>query len=209
VIKKMSAIYEKSIEQFAVDEMIKGLIIGNHKGLTDLLWHKERYDIAIKNKKYDDFRYVVYKMNNKPNLAFSGLIFPHYDFEGKLLQDLSNQKIRLDLLTFCSAHMKDGWGYIIAWHKSSDTNSKRFYDSLVNLSENQSLSDMLFRLAFNVENIGINPEWWENLDRNDKTRITDYVSEALDPLSEIRSDYLNKSLEGITDWEISEIIKEI
>jgi hypothetical protein len=209
VINKLGRIYEESIRQAAVDDLMKGVIIGNYNGLNNLMWHKQRYDESIKNKKYDDIRYVVYKMKNSPNIAFSGLIFPHYDFGGNLLQDIGNQNLRLDLFTFSSAPMENGWGYIISWHKSSDTNSRRLYRSLIKNKCKQTLTDKLFRLALNVENIGIKPEWWENLCKENRTRIIDYVTEASDPLSEIRSDYLDRSLEGITDWQISEIIKNI
>ena len=206
VIKKNRLIEEHSVSQFAVDGLRNGIIWGNYKGLEDLLRHKHNFDKSLSNENYEDIEYVVYYFKGNPILVFSGLLFPDFDFQGNQLQDLGNIQQNLELMTFCSAPMKDGWGYMLAWHKSSSEICNKFYNSLEQLSNTQPVIDILFRLAINSENIGIKPEWWESLSKNTIQQIIDYSSESSDPFSEIRNDYLIKGLDGIVNWEIIEKI---
>jgi hypothetical protein len=110
-------------------------------------------------------------------MAFSGVLYPDYDFEGQLLQDLSQLKEHLELLTFCSAPTARGWGFLFAWHESS---CYRFVQSLAEAARSQPLEDLLFRMALSCENHAISPQWWESLPTSTTQMIDERMTEMAD-----------------------------
>jgi len=180
-------------------------------GLDNLMNEKKHYDNDLKTKSYSDIKYVLYCSRNEPTIAFSGLFYPDYDFLGYRLQDLGDHKSLLDLITFSSAPMNDGWGYLFAWHSRSSKACIAFMRSLATVvHEKGSLEDCLFRLVVsNCENMAISPKWWKSLPENDKNRMSETISNQADIFQPIMSDYLSKGLEGISGWEFDGVISDM
>ena len=206
VIEKMISIRETAKSQAATDDLFDSVIIGNSNGLQNLLRHKKMFDETLQLSKYDDIKYVLYVFEDKQNLAFSSLLFPHFDFNGRILQDIGNLNIELELLTFCSAPLKNGWGYLLAWHDSSSNTAKKMIDSLNNGKKETTIIDCLFRLALNAENIAISPSWWESINNEEKEQILNVVSNALDIFADIENNYLSNGVSGIVDWQYCNVL---
>lgn len=180
-------------------------------GLNNLRRHKSLYDADIRTKKFDEIKYVLFVSLEKPFLAFSGLLYPDFDFMGRQLQYLGDHKNSPDLITFCSAPMESGWGFLFAWHKSSSDVCSEFMMSLATMiHEGKNLGDLLFRLVISgCENLAISPKWWDRLSQNNKEQILSYARLNANIFTAIKPTYLMEGLEGIAQWEFESVISEM
>lgn len=177
-------------------------------GLDNLKRHKLKFDESLSDKTYSDIKYYIFVSESKANLAFSGAFYPVYDFQGNLLQDLSKGE-EFDLLTFSSAPTELGWAFIFAWHKTSSSICELFIESLEHeICKAQDTGDLLFRfLIGNCENYAMSPCWWHRLSKVKQQSMIDYASTMSDLLSVYSSDYLQKGIEGISEWTFKSILK--
>ncbi|ENV32726.1 hypothetical protein [Acinetobacter gerneri] len=99
------------------EEQLGWYLLGNQKGYEELIKIKKSYDETFLNKSFEkDILYVIFYSKKTMNLAFSSLIYPDFDFQNNLLQDLGDLENDKDLITYFSAPMNGGWGYVFAWH---------------------------------------------------------------------------------------------
>lgn len=192
-------------------ERFNSLKIGIGLALKDLKRHKSEYDMSHSKQKYDDIRYVLFISKQKPFMAFSGLLFPEFDFSGRQLQNLGNAESELDLIVFCSSVMSEGWGFLFAWHKSSTAVSVEFVKSIATMIHSKKkVDDMLFRLIVsNCENTAISPKWWEKLSPSHKELITSKANSTMKSYSKTSPDYLMEGLEGIAGWDFINVITKM
>lgn len=197
-------IYKKAIEieknQTTIDQL-KNLIIGNEIGYEILKLHKEKFDKCLIENNFNEIECCCFNFHKKPNIAFSGISYPDFDFLGNKLQDILGNDF-LHMITFCSAPTENGWSYVFTWHKSSHEVAESFLRSLATIAyEGAGVEDHLFRLIFTCDNFAINPTWWENLSSKRANEILEYSSYINGLLCPIEPDYLSKGLEGIVDWK--------
>lgn len=180
-------------------------------GFRNLERHKSLFDKSLKAHTYHDIRYVIFLSEEKPTIAFSGLLYPDFDFMGRQLQNLANHEEQLQLITFCSAPMINGWGYLFAWHKSSSSICKEYMSSLATMMhEGHNVSDFLFRMVIlNCENCAISPEWWESLSEKQREDISSAGVSNAHPFSPIRNTYLSEGLEDISGWRFETVISNM
>ncbi len=195
----------------AIVKLLKNASTGMKFGLDNLVRQKKQMDLILKEENYNNIQFVLFRSSKEPNIVFSGLFYPEYDFLGNLLQDLGNHKLTLDLITFCSAKLSNGWGFLFAWNKSSSPICTQFMQSLATIThENGKLHEYLFRLVIsNCENVAISPSWWESLGNGYQDKITNRMSKMADIFTQTGSDYLSKGLEGICQWEFKDVISEM
>lgn len=208
-LELMNAQLAEGIKQAAIKNVFSGYVTGKSFGLNNLKRHKESYDKSLVNKSYSDIKYVVFISKQEPIIAFSGIFYPDFDFLGRQLQNLGDQTQDLQLITFCSAPIEDGWAYLFAWHDTSSKVCVEFMGSLATMiyEDVESLSDHLFRLAMtNCENLAISPQWWEKLEGDKKETIMNKVTSMADIFSITKNSYLMDGLEGITNWKFDHII---
>jgi hypothetical protein len=200
-----------SQNQKAISELFSDLREGNAIGLKNLKMHKVQYDDSLRKKQFEKIKYVLFISNQKPNMAFSGLFYPDYNFIGRHLQDLGNHEVDLELITFCSAPMKSGWGFLFSWHKSSSNVCVEFMKSLATAAyENGSFEDLLFRLIISsCENHAISPCWWEKLSRIQQEQIIEKISRSSDVFVRTPNSYLMEGLEGISGWKFDHVISNM
>lgn len=184
---------------------------GTLNAINQLNTIKKDYDKTAKSKNFNDIKYLVFKSTQIQNIAFSGLIFPDYDFQGEFLQNVALVESKLSLLTFCSAPMENGWGIIFAWHQESSGASDAFISSLAQVvADGKSIEDSLFRFIIKCcENHALSPTWWDALPEIHKKKILDCINENADPLVLTSSDYLTRGLEKIVDWQFNSVITNI
>ena len=199
-----------------INNTIKNLLIdfrtGTAFGLDNLKNHKSIYDNSLREKAYHDIRYALFISKQKPFMAFSGLIYPDFDFMGRKLQNLGNLESKLDLITFCSSVMDTGWGFLFAWHKSSSNVCVEFMRSLATtMYERKSkVEDMLFRLVISTcENHAISPQWWKVLSKNHKEQIIEVASNMGNIFAMTKQTYLVEGLEGIANWRFENVISNM
>lgn len=184
---------------------------GTEIGLKNLRLQKQLYDESLSTETYSDVKYVVFHSAQMPTIVFSGLIYPHFDFLGRQLQDLGNKSQTLDLITFSFAPMSAGWGIVFAWHVRSGKTCLEFMKSLATrIAHDRNPGDHLFRLVVsNCENLAIAPQWWESLSQPSRSAVEKAASEMADVFSPIRSDYIASGLEGISGWQFDEVVSDM
>lgn len=192
----------------AIKELLLGTKIGTTFGLKNLREHKSIYDESLKKKAYFHIRYVLFISNQKPFMAFSGLLYPEFDFMGRHLQNLGDHQQKLELITMSTAPLDSGWGVLFSWHESSSSVCIDFMRSLATMAhEGHRLGDLLFRMAItNCENLAIAPEWWENLPENQKEKIESKATLMANIFSMRKPTYLMEGIEGIAPWDFEDVI---
>ncbi len=193
----------------AIKELNEGYKIGTEFSLNQLKIHKQHYDNSLKNKRYSDIQYTIFISKQKPNIVFSGLLVPDFDFLGRTLQDLGNHASNLELITMCFAPMNnDEWGFLLAWHKTSSKVCKEFMGSLATrICQSSNVGDLLFRLIIsNCENIAFAPTWWDGLTENARTQIKQRAESMVNLLILVQPNYLMTGLEGIVNWEFENVV---
>lgn len=180
-------------------------------GFNNLKRHKLLYDSSLRSNSFHDVRYVLFLSNDNPTIAFSGLLYPDFDFMGRLLQDLGNHKDKLELITFCSAPMARGWGYLFSWHNASSNICKEYMQSLATMMyEGHNISDLLFRMVIlNCENCAISPEWWDALSEKQREAVTAAGASNIHPFSLLKNTYLSEGLEGVSGWNFESVISNM
>ena len=177
---------------------------GTSISLESLRAHKSEFDSAISNKTCLDIEYLLFTSKQTQTIAFSGLFYPEFDFLGQPLQDLGDPECRYDLLTFCSAPVQQGWGFLFAWHKSSAPTCREFIGSLaaVTHEDQRAGADAMFRMVVsNCENTAFSPLWWERQSPTQKAAVIECLSRGVDLHTPIDPSYLRKGAEGICQWE--------
>ena len=197
--------------QRAIKKLLSNLKQGTVFGLENLRRHKYKYDESLKKEDYQNIGYVLFTSTQKPFIAFSGLFYPDFDFMGRYLQDLGDNNTELELITFCSAPMTTGWGFLFTWDVSSSNVCVDFMRSLATMiCEDKKLEDMLFRLVIsNCENHAISPQWWESLSGIHKRQIIEKASKTADILVNTPQSYLTEGLEGIANWTFDKVISNM
>ena len=197
-------------DQPAVRDMFLSMAEGTYLGLKELEAHKELFDQPLKHSNFEEARYVLFRSSNRPNVVFSGLMYPDYDFSGNELQSLGDPDAKLDLITYSSAWMERGWGFLFVWHSKCAPICERFISSLKQAAaDHGNYQDFLFRLAVGCENHAISPEWWEGLPSRSRNLVVERISDVVDVLSDVESKYLSVGLEGISDWKFDDIVSNI
>lgn len=194
-------------KQGAIHELLSGSKQGTAFGAENVRRHKSRYDESFRKRHYQNIRYVLFESPQKPCIAFSGLIFPDFDFMGRPLQDLADHGTELELITYCSAPMTAGWGFLFAWHVSNSQVCVEFMRSLATMMcEGRKATDMLFRLVISgCENHAFSPSWWEELSGTHQEQIIERASKMSDNFVPTPHSYLMEGLEGIASWQFDKV----
>jgi hypothetical protein len=199
---------QKGFNLSVVNELLDSMALGTRSALENLKLHKIRFDESLKSGRFEKIRYVLFVSDKSPNIVFTGGIFPDFDFNGRQLQNLANYNSSLELITFCSAPINSGWGYLFAWHESNSKVCEEYIKSLATaIYEKQAVEDFLFRLAISSENHAFHPTWWENLSSEYKDKIVDKTSETINIFSKVQATYLTKGIEGISGWKFDRILQ--
>jgi hypothetical protein len=131
-------------------------------GLRDLEYHKLQFDSALINQDFSQVRYYVVRFDRTPDFMCSGVLQPEYDFQGNLLQDLTDGDAILDAIGFSLIATDTGGAAVFSWLGVSEP-AKRLVASLDALPDD-AIPDAIRRFAFTFfENLYVSPDWWENL----------------------------------------------
>lgn len=177
--------------------------IGQNIGFSGIKHHKTHYDKALLSGEYEQFEFTCFKSSSTCNIQFSGLLYPDFDFEGRCLQDLSEQSNPLDLITFFTAPVKDGWAFVFAWHVTSNAACIPFIRSLASrCADGERLEDAILRFSLSCcENHAIRISWWDNLSESSRRGAVERMHLMAHPQMSVPPNYLVAGCEGIADWQ--------
>ncbi len=177
--------------------------LGHSLGLSVLKHHKSVFDAALRAGDYEQFEFTYFTSSSPCSVQLSGLLYPDYDFEGEKLQDLLNHDAPLDLITYFTAPVENGWAFGFGWHVSSNRSCIPLLRSLARkAAKGEKIEDALLRFSLSCcENHAVRISWWDGLDEALREAATQRVLLMIDPHIPVPSDYLAKGCEGIADWQ--------
>lgn len=190
----------------ALRQTFERMLWGTSFSLEGIRQHKATLDASISDSAHADVEYVLFTSGQPQFVAFSGLFYPEFDFLGRSLQDLMDPECRFDLLTFCSAPIQNGWGFLFAWHKSSAPTCREFMRSLATVTHEgqRAGADAMFRMVLsNCENTAFSPVWWEQASSEQKAAVLGCLDRGADVFTPTDPAYLTHGAEGVSQWEFA------
>jgi hypothetical protein len=175
---------------------------GHRHGFANLKLHKTSFDQALFARDYEQFEFAYFTSSSSCALQLSGVLYPDYDFEGNRLQDLGDRDSQLDLITYFTAPIVEGWAFCFGWHASSSRTCIPFIQSLAErVATGASLEDALLRFSLSCcENHALRISWWDALDNSQKLSVVERMYFMINLLIPIPSHYLAVGCEGIASW---------
>ena len=140
-----------------------GLSTAFNAGAHDNVIQKATYDKILEARQFHDVRAYVVEFRRPPSVMCAAAVNPTHDFEGRVLQDLSDLDRVPDLLSFTSFSEGTTGMVVLTWLKDSDKTCLPMVETLVSFSDDD-ITSALLRLFFSMsENIHMDPDWWNNL----------------------------------------------
>lgn len=136
---------------------------GLRAGVTNIRKHMHDYSSMLVAGDYSAVRAYVIEFEAAPPVMCSGAIYPDYDFQGTVLQDLADLNRRPDLLCFSSYFGGQRGVVSFTWLPSSDHSCSVFLQGLARIPDHDvgpALAHFLFEYS---DNIQLAPDWWDAL----------------------------------------------
>ena len=160
--------------------LVHGFSTGLNAGAHDNEIEKARYDEILEARQFHRVRAYVVEFCRPPSVMCAAAINPTYDFEGRVLQDLSDRDRVPDLLSFTSFSQGTTGIVALTWLKDSDKTCLPMVETLDSLSDDD-ITSALLRLFFSTcENIHMDPDWWNNLPAATERALVHRLSIAAD-----------------------------
>jgi len=178
--------------------------MGVEKGLADINRHKLIYDQVLESSDYSSIRHYVIKLSDTPPIMCSGGMFPEYNMQGNLLQNLLDEDVEIDFLNYTSFATHYGGAVVFTWDRSSDKTSVEIIRSL-NMISPDLLPELLVKFFFSVsENIMLNPDWWENLSKHEQDHLVSRSNKASHPIGSIPACDLKSGTVNVGAWKVTD-----
>jgi len=192
----------KSVEeQMMIQYQIHHLEWGNTLGLNDLIHYKSAYDKALLAEDFSNVSYYVIRLSNTPDFLCSAPHMPDIDFEGNVLQDITDTSIVVDHLTFSLIATNSGGAIVFSWHGKSDS-AEQFVNSLHNLSDH-ALPHAIVRFTFEYfESVFASPKWWEELNDAARQRLLQRMWAGLPSTGRTLDCLLDEGLR-VVNWTVA------
>ena len=173
-------------EQSAIQRFLFSYNTGIAAGVRDTNYYKSKYDQILVQRQFDVVRAYIIEIDGPPTVMCSGGVFPEQDFEGNVLQDLSDLKTTPFIINFASFYGGERGAVVFTWLPESDSTCRVFIKNLDCIPD-AALTDGLLRFFFEFcENVHMQPEWWETLAGTTReaiiNRMTTFAKPTIGPL---------------------------
>ena len=166
---------------------------------------KSLYDRDLLSHDFSEVRYVAIQLDCAPDLMCSGIVQPHYTFDGRQIQDLAELEVVLEAMSFTLAATSTGGVAIFAWRSDSDRTSSLLVDSLLRIPDS-TIPEALVRYATSeFENTYLRPDWWEGLEEQDRHALSDRFHHGVDPENQPTPHYLADDGRRTVRWNVTSI----
>lgn len=130
----------------------------------------ESHHNAIINNDFGGFTSLILEFPHSFPILCSTGHMPSDDWSGKIVQDLTDPKLKADWLTAVSFHSDEKSWVVFTWLDKCQAMAD-FVDTLLeNFKEKEA--DALIKYFFSIsENIAISPMWWESLSERQKSAL--------------------------------------
>jgi hypothetical protein len=149
--------------------------------LKELEEDKLAMDDLLLKKDYAAVQYCILRFECKPIAACAGYVQPVFDFEGNVLQDLNNTKVRVYSQAFSLLPVDGGQLVILSWLPNAAPYCKPFAQSLLDIADLKKSTAVMLYLFNGFENFALNPDWWESINDEQSKIISYQMQEWLGP----------------------------
>jgi hypothetical protein len=157
-------------EQIDIKETLDAWKASLDSSFKEIQHYKTAYDRALQRSDFSEVRYYVVRFDCIPDLLCSGAMYPQYDFQGTLLQDLRTFGTLPDHISFSLIPTDNGGAAVFSWLGENRT-SEKLVKSLSLLSD-ELLPHAIVRFTFEYfENIFASPDWWDGLTESSKQAL--------------------------------------
>lgn len=156
-------------------------------GVRDVSYHKANFDATLVADEYDSVKGYVVKFGGVLPVVCSGAIYPSRDFEGRVLQDISELESTPDNLCF-SLFSSDRETYaVFMWLSDSEKTCRKLLKSFEQIDDDDVFSNLLRFVFVSFENVFMSPEWWESKTESERNIVVKWISTGADPRLPSRS----------------------
>jgi hypothetical protein len=157
-------------EQISHQTRVNAYGIGSSRGLEDIERLKNELDRALLSREFSVVSHYVIEFDRTPDVLCSGVTNPVYDFQGTILQDLSDLKKNSEILTFSLIPTETGGAAVFAWLQTEPA-GRRLVDSLNSFGDGDIPHAVLRFIFQNFENLCMSPKWWDGLPETHQQRL--------------------------------------
>lgn len=163
------------------------------------LKHKFLYDTALTSEDYSQVKYCVFRIDQTPEIMCSGAITPHFDFQGKIIQNPKSAFVNpqsQEHITFSIIATDNGGAIVFSWLGGRKV-AKSLLHSLLLLPDTH-IPHAIIRFTFeHFENVYVSPTWWEKLNRDEQSAIIQRTKVTFQKKNGLKDDGLR-----VVTWSI-------
>ena len=150
-------------EQVATQDYLNNVIDGMEVGQSDLQKIKLEYDNDLVVKSFGAYEHCRLQLSSVPPIMCSGVFYPEYDFQGRLLQDLSDRSLVPEELSVNCIATDAGGEIVLVGREAPRDTTRKYIESLLDLDVDRQSYAICGVILSSFENVFIAPDWWEGL----------------------------------------------
>lgn len=164
--------------QLAIQKDHKHFSKNNDLTTNDLKHIKTIYDTCLETNDFDPINHMVFHLNKTPSVMTSAIVAPSFDFQGNVIQEISDNPNIIPNYLAINVFSSNGFGYVVlSWLKEHEKICSKFCESLL---KSKSPSDSLICFIFSaIENIYMSETWWNGLDDNYRNELVDIFAQGV------------------------------
>ncbi|MES2674460.1 MAG: SEC-C domain-containing protein [Pseudomonadota bacterium] len=191
------------LDQFFTQQLAADYGTGVNAAVQELGLLKNAFDRHLLKIESLNLCHLIVSSDEPCPVAVSSILCPDVDFEGNVIQNLSDLTVIPECIIF-NSFSSDGKGFIVFSWLSGLKIIDGFVASLMNTDE--GFFSAILRFFFSVsENIYISPTWWNSLTKVQRDNLTRRVMVGVNPFEPEESNYLCDDSVKFEGWNISSI----
>jgi hypothetical protein len=157
--------------QYAWQAQMTAQQLGFDAGIKDVEKAKAGFEAAIISQDYSKLHWLLITLDAVPAVLATSPLSPEFDFNGNLLQDLTNLRRDMEVLAYSLVGTGDGKGAAVFCWMGDSPAAEKFCSSLQTIAKGE-LPHRLVQFTFEYfENIFWSPAWWNSLDTETRTKL--------------------------------------
>lgn len=196
-IEDVKEAYNAKDEKWTYTDRALLFLLGSKKGAEEIGRLKKKLDLFYVNSDWKSLKTTIIPLSKQPTITCNFVYAPDFDFEGNMLQDLSDFNREIDyLIVTITPSSKGGYAILSYLEKSSTT----ALDLIVSLINRPNISTALLWLAVTYsENIAISPKWFDSLYQRKQDAINRLFYSTIE-LDKLEYNLLKECPDHFVEW---------
>lgn len=186
IIKKTAKNYYKElIKCVGYSPHLNGVLDWTEFSIRELNKIKNYFYQSLINKKFDEIETKTVKLDKEYPIAVSSIFAPEYDFNSKIINDLSNKRVPLKDLFF-TIFPEENKTYVLFSFFKKESESFDYLDTQVlSKKDNEIIKKLNLLISCHCENFVYSPNRWKRISSKEKNKFInsflDAVPRTLEP----------------------------